>query len=156
MDDAVVVDDVRPLVMVGRSAPAQREQPRRTEKALEPVVVEAHAQTMADEPRGDRVEHLAQRVPGAMDLGIADDGESAGGEQAAQVAIALLADTAKLVLATARMLLWHEPDPSREVAPRSESPRISDRGNQRSCQGLDRPRGSHQAACSSGWSGATR
>jgi hypothetical protein len=42
-----------------------------------------------------------------MDLGIADDSESARGEQAAQVAIALLADTAKLVLATARVLLWN-------------------------------------------------
>ena len=31
----------------------------------------------------------------AMDLGITDDGEGAGGEQAAQIAIALLADTAE-------------------------------------------------------------
>src|SRR5215475_10020113 len=73
-------------------------------------------------------------APGAMDLGIADDGESTDGEQTAQVAIALLADTAKLVLATARMLLGHEPDPGREVAPRSESLWISDAGNQGSCQ----------------------
>jgi hypothetical protein len=34
-----------------------------------------------------------------MDLGIADHGERAGCEQAAQIAIALFADTAKLVLA---------------------------------------------------------
>jgi hypothetical protein len=32
-----------------------------------------------------------------MDLGITDDGECAGGEQAAQIAIALLADTAEPV-----------------------------------------------------------
>src|SRR5664279_986513 len=45
---------------------------------------------------------------GAMDLGIADDGERAGDEQAAQIAVTLLADTAEPVLAPARMLLRHE------------------------------------------------
>jgi hypothetical protein len=44
-------------------------------------------------------------------LAIANDGESAGGKQAAQIAIALFADAAELVLAPARVLLWHEPDP---------------------------------------------
>src|ERR1017187_5378964 len=43
------------------------------------------------------------REPGpmldAIDLGIADDGQRAGHEQAAQIAIALLADTAELVFA---------------------------------------------------------
>src|SRR5437667_10765131 len=34
---------------------------------------------------------------GTMDLGIADHGERAGGEQAAQIAIALLADATELV-----------------------------------------------------------
>src|ERR1039458_8482343 len=48
---------------------------------------------------------------GAMDLGIADDGKCAGHEQAAQIAVALLTDTAEPVLAPARMLLRHEPDP---------------------------------------------
>src|ERR1700692_3419111 len=43
-----------------------------------------------------------------------------GREQAAQIAIALFADTAKLVLTPARVLLRHEPDPGREVSPRSE------------------------------------
>src|ERR1035437_3644974 len=50
---------------------------------------------------------------GAMDLGIADDSERAGHEQAAQIAIALLADTAEPVLAPARVLFRHEPDPGR-------------------------------------------
>jgi hypothetical protein len=58
-----------------------------------------------------------------MDLGIADDGKGTGGEQTSQAAITLLANTAKLVLAPARVLLWHEPNP---VASRSESLRISD------------------------------
>src|SRR5450756_379826 len=53
---------------------------------------------------------------GAMDLGIADDGERTGDEQAAQIAVTLLADTAEPVLAPARMLFRHEPDPGREVA----------------------------------------
>src|SRR6266508_3217542 len=48
---------------------------------------------------------------GAMDLGIADNGECAGSKQAAQIAIALLADTAELVLAPTRVLLRHQPDP---------------------------------------------
>src|SRR5262245_48876734 len=48
---------------------------------------------------------------GAMDLGIANDGERTSGEQAAQIAIALFADTAELVLAPARVLLRHKPDP---------------------------------------------
>ena len=54
---------------------------------------------------------------GAVDLGIADDGERAGHEQAAYIAVTLFADTAEPVLATTRVLLRYEPDPSREVAP---------------------------------------
>jgi hypothetical protein len=40
-------------------------------------------------------------VLGAMDLGIAYDGERAGNEQAAQIAVALFADTAEPILAPA-------------------------------------------------------
>ena len=40
-------------------------------------------------------------MPGAMDLGIADDGECSGHEQAAQIAIALFTDAAEPLLATA-------------------------------------------------------
>jgi hypothetical protein len=54
-------------------------------------------------------------MPGAMDLGVANDGECAGRKQAAQVAIALFADTAELVLAAARVLPGDQPDPGREV-----------------------------------------
>ena len=53
---------------------------------------------------------------GAVDLGIADDGECAGHEQAAQIAIPLFADTAEPVLAPARVLLGNQPNPGREVA----------------------------------------
>src|SRR5215831_15170549 len=54
---------------------------------------------------------------GAMDLGIANDGECTGHEQASQIAVALFADTAEPVLASARMLFRNEPDPSRKVTP---------------------------------------
>jgi hypothetical protein len=47
---------------------------------------------------------------GAMDFSIADDGERTGHEQAAQIAVTLLADMAKPVLAPARMLLRHQPN----------------------------------------------
>src|SRR5262245_62775440 len=74
------------------------------------------------------------REPGpmfrAMDLGIADDGQRARREQAAQIAISLLADTAELVLAPARVLLRYEPDPGGKIPPRSESLRITDAGDQ--------------------------
>jgi hypothetical protein len=66
----------------------------------------------------------------AMACGIADHGQRPGREQAAQISVASFADAAKLFLASARVLLGHEPDPSREVPPRSESPRITDAGNQ--------------------------
>jgi hypothetical protein len=50
-------------------------------------------------------------------IGIADDGECSGDEQAAQIAIALFTDAAEPLSAPARMLPWNEPDPGREVAP---------------------------------------
>src|SRR6266480_4290514 len=65
-----------------------------------------------------------------MDFGIANHCQRAGREQAAQIAIALLADTAEPVLAPARVLLRHEPDPRREIPTRSESLRISNAGDQ--------------------------
>src|SRR6516164_6439618 len=70
-------------------------------------------------PRQQRGE--PRPMPSAMDLGIADHGERAGREQAAQIAIALLADTAKLVLAPTRVLLRNEPNPRREVPSGSEN-----------------------------------
>jgi len=51
-------------------------------------------------------------------------------EEAAQIAIALFADTAELVLAPARVLLRNEPNPGRKIPPRPESLRISDAGDQ--------------------------
>lgn len=73
-------------------------------------------------------------MPRAVDLGVADHGECARREQTAQVAIALLADTAKLVLAPARVLPRHQPDPGGEVASGSEGLGIGDAGDQGCCQ----------------------
>src|SRR5580692_3836307 len=52
---------------------------------------------------------------GAMDLGVTDDGERAGHEQAAQIAVTLFAYIAEPVLASTRVLLRHEPNPGREI-----------------------------------------
>src|SRR5215467_9895125 len=71
---------------------------------------------------------------GAMELRIADYGKSTGGEQAAQIAVSLLADAAELVLATARVLLWHEPDPGREIPSPSKRLGIPNARHQRSCK----------------------
>jgi len=51
-------------------------------------------------------------------------------EQAARIAVALFADTAKLLLPPARALPRHEPDLGREIPRRAERLRISDAGNQ--------------------------
>jgi hypothetical protein len=61
-------------------------------------------------------------------------GVSASREQAAQIAIALLADAAELVLSPTRVLLRHEPHPGREIPSRSESLGISDACDQCGCQ----------------------
>ena len=54
-------------------------------------------------------------ILGAVDLGIANDGECAGHEQAAQIAIPLFADTAEPIPTAARVLFGNQPDPGREV-----------------------------------------
>src|SRR5260370_24690568 len=62
---------------------------------------------------------------GAVDLGVADDGECTGHEQAAQIAVPLFADAAEPVLAPTRVLLRNETNPGREVTSRSEGPGVS-------------------------------
>ena len=54
---------------------------------------------------------------GAMDLGVADDGERARNEQAAQITVASFADAAEPVLTSARVLLRDDADPGREITP---------------------------------------
>ena len=78
------------------------------------LLASAMAATLVGRRANSAVSHGP--VLGAVDLGIADDGECTGHEQAAQIAVTLFADAAEPVLAPARVLLRYEPDPGREVA----------------------------------------
>ena len=67
---------------------------------------------------------------GAVLSRISDNGHGAGDQQPSQVAIALLGDAAEPFLAAGRMLLRHQPDPGRKIAPRAERLPVADLGNQ--------------------------
>ena len=54
---------------------------------------------------------------GAVDFGITNDRERTGHEQAAQIAVALLAYAPKPVFTAARVLPRNQSNPSREIAP---------------------------------------
>ena len=56
-------------------------------------------------------------MPGAMDLGIADDGECSGHEQAAQIAIALFTDAAEPLLAPLGCCLGTSPIQAEKLRP---------------------------------------
>jgi len=97
--------------------------------ALGRVVLTRREHVIALEPRGrpSRQQRCHPRpILGAVDLGIANDGECTGHEQAAQIAIPLFADTAEPIPTAARVLFGNQPDPGREVATRSEGFRIGD------------------------------
>ena len=79
------------------------------------LVGERDGRDLRGSPRQQRSE--PGPMLGAMDFGVADHRQRSGREQAAQIAIASFADIAELVLATARVLLWDQPDPGREVPP---------------------------------------
>jgi hypothetical protein len=66
VDDVPVVDDVSVLVArLRRPATPQGHDPRRAEKAVEPIIVDPHTQAMADEPGRHRVEYSAQNEAAA-------------------------------------------------------------------------------------------
>ena len=56
-------------------------------------------------------------MPGAMDIGIADDGECSGHEQAAQIAIALFTDAAEPLLAPLECCLRTSPIQAEKLRP---------------------------------------
>ncbi len=60
MDDVSVIDHMTVLAVGVRPPAAQRHQWRPAEKAFEAIVVEPHAQPMADQARGHRIEHFLQ------------------------------------------------------------------------------------------------
>src|SRR5271166_4008524 len=71
MDDVTIVDDMTMFaVRLGPTAP-QGDDGRRALETFEPIVIETHPQPMADQSRGNRVEHLAQREgAGAGDVDV--------------------------------------------------------------------------------------
>jgi len=56
-------------------------------------------------------------MPGAMDLGVADNSECAGHEQAAQIAVTLFADAAKPFLAPLECCLGTSPIQAEKLRP---------------------------------------
>ena len=71
-------------------------------------------------------------MPGAMDLGIADDGECSGHEQAAQIAIALLLMLPSLSLPPLECCLGTRPIQAEKLRP-SEDLWVSNGGDHSSC-----------------------
>ena len=61
MDDVTIVDDMAMFAVWLRPPAPQGENGRRALEAFQPIVIETHPQPMADQSRGNRVEHLAQR-----------------------------------------------------------------------------------------------
>src|SRR5271163_227547 len=60
MDDVTIIDDMAmSAARLGAAAP-QGENRRRALKAFEPIIVQMHPQPLADQSRGNRVEHFAQ------------------------------------------------------------------------------------------------
>ena len=70
----------------------------------------------------------------SMDLGVTNDRQRTGGEQAAQITIAPLGDVTELFLATAGVLFGHQSNPGRKVPSRSEGFRVGNAGNERGRQ----------------------
>lgn len=60
MDDVPIIDDMTALAFVDRPPTQQRHDWCRAEEAVQPVVVQMHPQTVADEPRRRGIEHPAQ------------------------------------------------------------------------------------------------
>ena len=73
VDHVAIIDDMAMFAVRLWSPPFQGEDVGRAQKAVEPVVIEAQAQLMADQPRGHGVEHLAQGEGaggGDVDMGL--------------------------------------------------------------------------------------
>src|SRR5271156_1958048 len=60
MDNVAVVDDMAMFAARLWPPASQGEDRRRALEAFEPIIVKMHAQPLADQSRGNRVEHLAQ------------------------------------------------------------------------------------------------
>src|ERR1700675_3167958 len=60
VDHVPIIDDVPTVALRYRPSTTERHHRSCAEEALEPVIVEVHAQAMANEPRWRRVEDAAQ------------------------------------------------------------------------------------------------
>src|SRR5262245_19224378 len=60
MDDVPIVDDMVTLAAGLTPSAADRHDGRRAQEAFEPIIIEMHAQSMAEQTRGCGVEHPAQ------------------------------------------------------------------------------------------------
>jgi hypothetical protein len=60
---------------------------------------------------------------------VANNGHGAGDEKPTQVAIALLGNAAEPFLAAGRVLLGHQTDPGRKIAPGAERTPVADLGD---------------------------
>ena len=60
MDDVPIVDDMVALAAGLTPSATNRHHGRRAQEAFEPIIIEMHAQSMADQTRGRGVEHPAQ------------------------------------------------------------------------------------------------
>ena len=65
MDHVPVVNDVTTLAVRDGLAPPERHHGRRAQEAVEPIVVEVHAQPITDQPRRRGVENTAQNEAAA-------------------------------------------------------------------------------------------
>jgi hypothetical protein len=61
---------------------------------------------------------------------VANDGHGTGDKEPSQIAIALFGDAAEPFLATGRVLLGHQTDSGRKIAPGAERLPVADLGNQ--------------------------
>ena len=111
-----VVDDVTALAVRDWPPPSERHHRRRAKETVEPVVIKAHAQTVSDQPRGNRVKHLAQdEGAGGRDVDV--DLLVVGGPVARQVLQRqpLLIDALGVASVAATDNLVDEAPPRREI-----------------------------------------
>jgi hypothetical protein len=92
-------------------------------------------------------------MAGVMDLGVADDGECSGHEQAAQIAITLFADAAEPLVAPLECCFGTSPIQQKSYVPIGRCSGQQHWRPERS-PASDLPQGYSEGVCSSGWTDA--
>ena len=75
MDDVPIVDDMTPLAAGLTPSAADRHDGRRAQEAFEAIIVEMHAQAMADQARGCGVEHPGRQAANGSREGLFPEGK---------------------------------------------------------------------------------